>query len=63
MANSGEERFTVELDQIDGSVWYDLYAFSRPRAAARLAYPFSRLLQKRFARESKEAMQSSVQFG
>lgn len=57
----GEERFTVELDPVDGSVWYDLYAFSRPGAAARLAYPFSRSLQKRFAKESKEAMKRSVQ--
>jgi uncharacterized protein (UPF0548 family) len=57
----GEERFTVELDPVDGSVWYDLYAFSRPGPVARLAYPLSRLLQKRFAKESKEAMKGSVQ--
>lgn|SRR6267142_4120064 len=58
----GEERFTVEFNPADGSVWYDLYAFSRPGQAARLAYPFSRSLQKRFARESKEAMRRAVQF-
>jgi uncharacterized protein (UPF0548 family) len=56
----GEERFAVELDS-SGSVWYDLYAFSRPGLAARLAYPLSRLLQKRFAKASKEAMLRSVQ--
>ena len=58
----GEERFTVEFNPSDGGVWYDLYAFSRPGPAAQLAYPFSRSLQKRFAKESKEAMQRAVQF-
>ena len=57
----GEERFTVEFHSGDGSVWYDLYAFSRPRPAVRLFYPFSRRLQKRFAAESKETMLRAVQ--
>ena len=57
----GEERFTVEFHPSDESVWYDLYAFSRPGPAACLAYPFLRSLQKRFARESKEAMCRIVQ--
>jgi uncharacterized protein (UPF0548 family) len=57
----GEERFTVEFHRVDQSVWYDLYAFSRPGPAARLAYPFTRALQKRFARESKKAMQRAMQ--
>jgi uncharacterized protein (UPF0548 family) len=56
----GEERFTVEFNQDDQTVWFDLYAFSRPRIAARLAYPFSRMLQKRFARDSKAAMYRTV---
>jgi uncharacterized protein (UPF0548 family) len=58
----GEERFTVEFHPDDQSVWYDLYAFSRPTALARLAYPFTRRLQKRFARDSKSAMLKAVQF-
>jgi uncharacterized protein (UPF0548 family) len=58
----GEERFTVEFNSDDQSVWYDLYAFSRPTALARLAYPLTRRLQKRFARDSKSAMQKAVQF-
>jgi uncharacterized protein (UPF0548 family) len=57
----GEERFTVELDPADGCVWYDLYAFSRPTRAAWLAYPFSRKLQRRFAKESKQSMLRCVQ--
>jgi uncharacterized protein (UPF0548 family) len=56
----GEERFLVEaLD--DGSVWYDLRAFSRPRHwVARLGHPVTRALQRRFARESKAAMAAAV---
>lgn len=52
----GEERFTVEWHG-DNSVWYDLYAFSRPRhRLVKLGFPFGRMLQKRFARESLAAM-------
>lgn len=52
----GEERFLVERSG-DGGVWYDLRAFSRPRhPLARLMYPLTRRLQKRFARESLAAM-------
>jgi uncharacterized protein (UPF0548 family) len=57
----GEERFTVEFDTDDQTVWYDLYAISRPNMLARLAYPVARGLQKRFARDSKVAMQTAVQ--
>jgi uncharacterized protein (UPF0548 family) len=57
----GEERFTVEYDPADASVWYDLYAFSRPGPLARLAHPFARSLQKRFAKDSKAAMQKCIQ--
>ena len=43
-AESGEERFTVEWNRADDSVWYDILAFSRPRQMlARLGYPLSRL--------------------
>ncbi|MBS0632489.1 MAG: DUF1990 domain-containing protein [Verrucomicrobia bacterium] len=56
----GEERFSVEL-HADGSVWYDLRAFSRPRFwPVRLAKPLARGLQKRFARESLVAMKKAV---
>jgi uncharacterized protein (UPF0548 family) len=57
----GEERFSVEYYPEDDSVWYDLFAFSRPRHfLARLGYPISRHLQKRFARDSLKAMESAV---
>jgi uncharacterized protein (UPF0548 family) len=58
---SGEERFLVELDPESGDVFYDLLAFSRPgHVLAYLGYPFARLLQKRFAADSKAAMLAAV---
>ncbi len=59
----GEERFSVEWNPADNTVWYDLYAFSRPGPLALLGYPFVRQLQKRFARESLAAMQRAVRVG
>ena len=59
-AESGEERFQVELLE-DDSVWYDILAFSRPnQLLARLAYPYVRRKQKQFARESMLAMKAAV---
>ena len=56
-AESGEERFTVEWHEQDDSVWYDILAFSRPQQLlARLGYPLTRRVQKRFARASAAAM-------
>lgn len=56
-AERGEERFTVEWLRDDDSVWYDIFAYSRPNLfLARLGYPVARLLQKRFTRDSMEAM-------
>lgn len=63
-AEIGEERFAVEWNRADDSVWYDLYAFSRPaQLLARLGYPISRMLQRRFARESKRAMVAATNGG
>lgn len=54
-AECGEERFLVEQD--GDAVYYDLRAFSRPRFwGARVAYPVTRMLQRRFGRDSKAAM-------
>jgi uncharacterized protein (UPF0548 family) len=56
----GEERFTIEWHK-DDSVWYDLYAFSRPgHALARLGYPITRTLQKEFARSSLAVMKMAT---
>ena len=60
-AESGEERFTVEWTRDDDSVWYEVLAFSRPRhALAKMGYPFSRALQRKFARDSRQAMFRAV---
>jgi len=57
---SGEERFLVEWRE-DDSVWYDLYAFSRPvHWLVRLAYPVARRLQQKFGVQSMAALECSV---
>jgi uncharacterized protein (UPF0548 family) len=56
----GEECFKVEWLP-DGSVWYDLRAFSRPAYwPVRLARPLARALQRRFVRDSQAAMCTAV---
>jgi uncharacterized protein (UPF0548 family) len=60
-AEQGEERFTVEWTRTDNTVWYDILAFSRPKKLlAKMAYPLSRSLQRRFAVASKAAMLAAV---
>lgn len=55
----GEERFTIEWHK-DDSVWYDIYAFSRPQhPLVKVAYLYARRLQKRFANDSMAAMRAS----
>ena len=47
----GEERFQIEW-QADGTVWYDILSFSRPRHPLTwLGYPIARLFQRRFAHD------------
>jgi uncharacterized protein (UPF0548 family) len=60
-AESGEERFLVEWDRTTDAVHYDILAFSRPRhPLARLGYPLTRRVQRRFARDSATAMRRAV---
>jgi uncharacterized protein (UPF0548 family) len=57
----GEERFTIERNTNDDSVWYDILAFSKPRhPLVRLSFPLARVLQKRFARESLQRMVKEI---
>lgn len=61
---SGEERFLIEWDRSDDSVWYDILAFSRPNhVLIRLGYPMVRRAQKRFARDSAASMLKAVRSG
>lgn len=60
-AEMGEERFSIEHHRFDNSVWYDIFAFSRPRLwLAQIGYPLARVYQRRFARDSKEVMARTV---
>jgi uncharacterized protein (UPF0548 family) len=53
----GQESFVIEWRSKDDSVWYDIFAYSRPNhVIAKIGYPITRLLQKRFARDSMKAM-------
>ncbi len=53
----GEERFTVEWNRSDNSVWYDILAFSRPNhLLSWLGYLYARRLQRQFAQDSLNAM-------
>jgi uncharacterized protein (UPF0548 family) len=56
----GEERFTIEW-QNDGTVWYDILAFSKPnQLLIRFGLPIARMLQRRFAKDSLKAMTKAV---
>lgn len=58
---TGEERFLVEWNHTDDSVWYEILAFSRPHGIlARLGYLWFRRVQDRFRRDSAEEMQRAV---
>ena len=60
-AERGEERFLVEHDRRSGAVFYDVFAFSRPnQPLAWIGYPFARVLQGRFARDSKAAIKRAI---
>jgi uncharacterized protein (UPF0548 family) len=56
----GEERFTVEW-HTDDSVWFDIYAFSRPQhPLVKIGRSVARMLQKRFVRDSLAVMRAAV---
>lgn len=62
-AESGEERFQIEWRE-DDSVWYDIFAFSRPHQLfSRIAYPYVRVKQRQFAKDSMRAMRTAIAEG
>lgn len=62
-AESGEEWFGVEQRE-DDSVWYEVLAFSREKhVLAKIGYPFTRSLQRKFRRDSGLAMQRAMATG
>jgi uncharacterized protein (UPF0548 family) len=59
---SGEERFLIEWDRTDDSVWYDLSSFSRPNGLlGHLGAAYARRKQARFAAESARSMCRAVE--
>jgi uncharacterized protein (UPF0548 family) len=59
-SESGEEIFEVSLSDRD-EVIYRIRAASKPRAAlARIGYPYARLLQARFRRDSTRALENAI---
>lgn len=53
---AGEERFSVEVDS-EERVWYEVLSFSKPtHPLSALCYPYVRLRQRHFARESGKAV-------
>ena len=57
----GQERFVIEFDTASESVFYLIEAISRPRhILARIGYPFSRAMQRRFGRDSHMRMRSCL---
>jgi uncharacterized protein (UPF0548 family) len=60
-SEQGEEKFVVEWDKTSDTVWYELYAFAKPKNwLAKIGFPFVNFLQKRFAAESYQAMLKAV---
>lgn len=57
----GEERFLIEWSRQSDAVHYDLLAFSRPASfLVDVGRPLLRTVQRRFARQSLEAMRRAV---
>src|ERR1051325_716217 len=60
-AERGEELFEVAFDQTSGQVNYRIRAVSQPRPVlAQIGYPFTRLFQNRFRRDSIRAIKRAV---
>lgn len=57
----GEEQFLIEWDHSDGAVYYDVFAFFRPRhLLIRASWPVMRRMVNRFRSDSARRMQQAV---
>lgn len=57
----GEERFSIQWDPETDAVTYNILAFSRPNhLLSSCSYPYVRLLQKQFGRDSSAALFRSL---
>ncbi|CAM6087208.1 unnamed protein product [Calypogeia fissa] len=58
---AGEERFAVEWNKEDDTVWYDIYSFSKPaHFLSIVGFPVVKFQQQQFAKHSSEAMVKEV---
>ena len=61
-AAMGEERFSVVWDKRTDSVCYEILAFSKPNSVlARIGYPLTRMMQRRFSEASLKAMARAIE--
>lgn len=59
---SGEERFSIEWDARDDSVWYEIFTVSKPATLLSKIGCFAmRSCQRAFVADSTAAMQRAVQ--
>jgi uncharacterized protein (UPF0548 family) len=60
-SEQGEERFTVEWERKSDEVWYEVFAFARPKhLLAKIGASMTRAVQRRFALESARAMVRAI---
>jgi uncharacterized protein (UPF0548 family) len=60
-AETGEERFQIEWDRSDDSVWYEVQAFYRPHhPLVRWTWPLVGHVPRKFVRESAAAIQRAI---
>lgn len=60
-SEEGEERFTIEWQHTDDSVWFELLAFARPHhILAKIGFPFVGLFQRKFAKDCGRTMLEAV---
>jgi len=60
-AETGEERFQIEWNRNDDSVWYDVQAFYRPHhPLVRWTWPLVGQIPRRFVHESAAAIQRAL---
>lgn len=57
----GEERFMIEWNHEDDSIWFDILAFSKPNhVLTRFGYPLVRRAQKQFGRDATRSMLRAI---
>ncbi len=62
-SEEGEERFTVEWNQADDSVWFEILSFARPHdILAKIGFPFVGFFQRKFAEDAQKRMLAAITY-